>query len=230
MWPVLPLPEECCQEAGRSEGNSEACACNSLISKILCELCHYLPASACAINGLDGLPSEKWSQLLNELCNTRIPTLFCPKIVLEVLVVLRGISSQCQRVSDQVIASLQLRHRQWVEHTLRSRQRQNYVRMLSSVGLLCPVLSLILLLLALELVSVHAVHGKDAQERQQYLRFLKLILQYTENLVAYTSRQKNKWNEAVSLTRAVLLRIWTFSEKKQMLIHLTKNTNKVDTG
>ncbi|EDL99832.1 similar to chromosome 6 open reading frame 70 (predicted), isoform CRA_f [Rattus norvegicus] len=58
MWPVLPLPEECCQEAGRSEGNSEACACNSLISKILCELCHYLPASACAINGLDGLPSE----------------------------------------------------------------------------------------------------------------------------------------------------------------------------
>nr|XP_038956054.1 endoplasmic reticulum membrane-associated RNA degradation protein isoform X11 [Rattus norvegicus] len=157
MWPVLPLPEECCQEAGRSEGNSEACACNSLISKILCELCHYLPASACAINGLDGLPSE-------------------------------------------------------------------------NVGLLCPVLSLILLLLALELVSVHAVHGKDAQERQQYLRFLKLILQYTENLVAYTSRQKNKWNEAVSLTRAVLLRIWTFSEKKQMLIHLTKNTNKVDTG
>lgn len=73
----------------------------------------------------------RWSQLLNELCNTRIPTLFCPKIVLEVLVVLRGISSQCQRVSDQVIASLQLRHRQWVEHTLRSRQRQNYVRMLS---------------------------------------------------------------------------------------------------
>lgn len=73
----------------------------------------------------------RWSQLLNELCSTRIPTLFCPRIVLEVLVVLRGISFQCQRVSDQVIASLQLRHRQWLERRLRSRQRQNYVRMLS---------------------------------------------------------------------------------------------------
>ncbi|XP_031210546.1 endoplasmic reticulum membrane-associated RNA degradation protein isoform X2 [Mastomys coucha] len=226
MWPVPPLPEECCQEASRLEGNSEACACNSLISKILCELCHYLPESACAMNGLDGLPSEKWSQLLNELCSTRIPTLFCPRIVLEILVVLRGISSKCQRISDQVTASLQLRHRQWVERRLRSRQRQNYVRMLSSVGLLCPVLSLISLLLALELVSVHAVHGKGAQEQQQYLRFLKLVLQYTENLVAYTSREKNKWNEAVTLTHAVLLRIWTFSEKKQMLIHLAKRNHK----
>nr|XP_034347888.1 endoplasmic reticulum membrane-associated RNA degradation protein isoform X1 [Arvicanthis niloticus] len=222
MWPVPPLPEECCQQADRLEGNSEACACNSLISKILCELCRSLPGSTCATSGLDGLPSEKWSQLLNELCSTRIPTLFCPRIVLEVLVVLRGISFQCQRVSDQVIASLQLRHRQWLERRLRSRQRQNYVRMLSSVGLLCPVLSLILLLLALELVSVDAVHGKGAQEQKQYLRFLKLVLQYTENLVAYTSQEKNKWSEAVSLTHAVLLKIWTFSEKKQMLIHLAK--------
>lgn len=156
MWPVPPLPEECCQEAGRLEGNSEACACNSLISKIWCELCHYLPGSACAINGLDGLPSE-------------------------------------------------------------------------NVRLLCPMLSLILLLLALELASVHAVRDKGAEEQQQYLRFLKLVLQYTENLVAYTSREKNKWSEATTLTHAVLLRIWTFSEKKQMLIHLAKKTtNKVD--
>ncbi|XP_052025425.1 endoplasmic reticulum membrane-associated RNA degradation protein isoform X3 [Apodemus sylvaticus] len=232
VWPVPPLPEECCQEVGRLEGNSDACDCNSLISKILCELCRYVPGSACAANGLVGLPSEKWSQLLSGLCSTRIPTLFCPRIVLEVLVVLRGISLQCQRVSDQVIASLQLRHRQWVERRLRSRQRQNYVRMLSSIGLLRAVLSLLSLLLALELVSVHAVHGKGAQEQQQYLRFLKLVLQYTENLVVYTSREKNKWNETITFTHAVLLRIWTFSEKKQMLIHLAKkpHTNKVDTS
>ncbi|KAL6040903.1 hypothetical protein STEG23_037879 [Scotinomys teguina] len=174
MWPVLPLLEEPDQEAARLEGNSEACACNSLISKILCELCHHMPETTCAINGLDGLPPEKWPQLLKELCSTHIPTLFCPRLVLEVMVVLRGISSQCQRVSDQVIASLQLRHRQWVEHRLRSRQRQNYLRMLNSVRLLSPVLSLILLLLALELVSVHAVRDKSAQERQQYLRVCPL--------------------------------------------------------
>ncbi|XP_052606676.1 endoplasmic reticulum membrane-associated RNA degradation protein isoform X3 [Peromyscus californicus insignis] len=231
MWPVLPVPEEPGQEAARLEGNSEAYACNSLISKILCELCHHIPGSTCVVNGLDGLPPEKWPQLLKELCSTRIPTLFCPRLVLEVLVVLRGISSQCQRVADQVIASLQLRHRQWVERTLRSRQRQNYLRMLNSVRLLSPVLYLILLLLALELVSVHTVHSKSAQDRQQYLRFLKLILQYTENLVAYTNQEKNKWNEAITLSHAALLRIWTFSEKKQMLMQLAKqSTNQVDTS
>lgn len=231
MWDVLPLPEEPRQEAVRLEDHSEAHACNCLISKILCELCRHVPGSTCAVDGSDGLPPERRPQLLKELCSTRIPTLFCPRLVLEVAVVLRGISSQCQRVSDQVIASLQLRHRQWVERRLRSRQRQNYLRMLNSVRLLSPGLYLILLLLALELVNVHAVLGKSAPERQQYLRFLKLILQYTENLAAYTNQEKNKWNEAISLTHAVLLRIWTFSEKKQMLMHLAKNsTNQVDTS
>ncbi|XP_057617735.1 endoplasmic reticulum membrane-associated RNA degradation protein isoform X2 [Chionomys nivalis] len=231
MWDVLPLPEEPRQEAARLEDNSEAHACNSLISKILCELCRHVPGSTSAVGGSDGLPPERWPQLLQELCSTRVPTLFCPRLILEVVVVLRGISSQCQRVSAQVIASLQLRHRQWVERRLRSRQRQNYLCMLNSVRLLSPGLYLILLLLALELVSVHAVLGKSAQERQHYLRFLKLILQYTENLAAYTNQEKNKWNEAISLTHAVLLRIWTFSEKKQMLMHLAKNsTNQVDTS
>ncbi|XP_075807642.1 endoplasmic reticulum membrane-associated RNA degradation protein isoform X2 [Microtus pennsylvanicus] len=211
MWDVLPLPEEPRQEAARLEDNSEAHACNSLISKILCELCRHVPGSTCAVGGSDGLPPER--------------------LVLEVVVVLRGISSQCQRVSAQVIASLQLRHRQWVERKLRSRQRQNYLRMLNSVRLLSAGLYLVLLLLALELVSVHAVLGKSTPERQHYLRFLKLILQYTENLAAYTNQEKNKWNEAVSLTHAVLLRIWTCSEKKQMLLHLAKNsTNQVDTS
>lgn len=84
----------------------------------------------CASPDCYALPC-RWPQLLKELCSTRIPTLFCPRLVLEVVVVLRGISSQCQRVSDQVTASLQLRHRQWVERRLRSRQRQNYLRMLN---------------------------------------------------------------------------------------------------
>ncbi|XP_017656186.2 endoplasmic reticulum membrane-associated RNA degradation protein isoform X6 [Nannospalax galili] len=223
MWPVLPLPEESCQEAARLEGTSETRACDSLISKILCELCHHVPGSCCAVSRLDGLPSERWPWLLSELCSTHIPTLFCPRIILEVLVVLRGISSQCQRTSDQIVASLQLKHRQWVERKLHSRQRQNYLRMLSSVRLLSPVLYLILFLIVLELVNIHVVCGKSAQEYQQYLKFLKSVLKYTENLVACTSLEKNKWNESISLTHGVLLKIWTFGEKKQMLIQLARN-------
>nr|XP_012807125.2 endoplasmic reticulum membrane-associated RNA degradation protein isoform X2 [Jaculus jaculus] len=223
-WLLLPFSEELCQEAARLECNPEICACKSLIAKILHELCHSAPGSLCAVDGMDGIPQEKWPQLLTELCGTHIPTLFCPRAVLEVLVVLRGISFQCQRVSGQVVTSLLLRHRQWVERRLRSRQRQNYLRMLSSVRLLSSVLYLILLLLALELVSVHDVQGKTAQEYQQYLKFLKSMLQYTENLAAYTSQGKNKWNETIGLTHAALLNILTFNEKEQLLIHLAKNS------
>ncbi|ELW69076.1 hypothetical protein TREES_T100021445, partial [Tupaia chinensis] len=112
----------------------------------------------------------RWSQVLRELCGTRVPTLFCPRAVLEVLVVLRSISSQCQRVSGQVVAASELRRRQWAERSLRSRQRQTYLRMLGSLRLLWPMLRLLLLLVTLELTSIHAVCGKDAHARQQYLR------------------------------------------------------------
>lgn len=86
------------------------------------------------------------------------------------------------------------------------------------------MLHLILLLIALELVNIHMVCGKNPCEYQQYLKFLKSILQYTEKLVAYTSQERNKWSETISLTRAALLKIRNFTEKKQMLIHLAKKS------
>lgn len=51
---------------------------------------------------------------------------------------------------------------------------------------------------------------------------MKSLLQYTENLAAHTSPEKNKWVETVSLTHAALLKMWAFSEKQQMLMHLAK--------
>ncbi|CAD7678263.1 unnamed protein product [Nyctereutes procyonoides] len=223
VWPLLPLPQEA-GEAARLEGTSEACACKSLITEILRELYHHLPESHGAVSDGDGLPAETWPQLIRELCGTPVPTLFCPRTVVEVLTVLRNISAQCARVSGQVVASAGLRHQQWVERRLRSRQRQTYLHMLGSIKLLSPVLYLILLLIALELVNIHAVCGKNTSEYQQYLKFLKSILQYMENLVAYTSQQKNKWSETIALTRTALLKIWAFSEKKQMLVHLAKKS------
>ncbi|XP_021572987.1 endoplasmic reticulum membrane-associated RNA degradation protein isoform X2 [Carlito syrichta] len=221
-WPLLPLPAELEWEAARLEDNSEISACHSLITQIMEGLHHHTPQHHCVSCDLDQLPTEAWSPLLHELCSIPVPTLYCPRVVLEVLVVLRSITTQCHRVSSQVIATAELRHRQWVEKTLRSRQRQNYLRMLRSIKFLSPVLYLVLVLIALELVNIHVVCGKSAYEYQQYLKFLKSILQYTENLVAYTSQEKNKWNETITLTHTALSKIWTFSEKKQMLIHSTK--------
>ncbi|XP_007186104.2 endoplasmic reticulum membrane-associated RNA degradation protein isoform X4 [Balaenoptera acutorostrata] len=228
VWPLLPLPEGSEREAQRSEGNSEINACHSLITEIVAELCHHVPETHRVPHDSEHLPPEKWPQLLRELCSIPVRTLFCPRAVLEVLAVLRKIGAHCRRVCGQVAACAELRRRQWEDRSLRSRQRRNYLRLVHSIKLLSPMLYLILLLIALELVNIHVVLGKNTSEYQQYLRFLKSILQYTENLAAYTSQDKNKWDEAVNLTQVALLKIWTFSEKKQMLIHLAKkSTSKV---
>ncbi|XP_061062785.1 endoplasmic reticulum membrane-associated RNA degradation protein isoform X8 [Eubalaena glacialis] len=228
VWPLLPLPEGSEREAQRSEGNSEINACHSLITEIMAELCRHVPGAHRVPHDWEHLPPEKWPQLLRELCSIPVRTLFCPRAVLEVLAVLRKIGAHCRRVCGQVAACAELRRRQWEDRSLRSRQRRNYLRLVHSIKLLSPMLYLILLLIALELVNIHVVLGKNTSEYQQYLRFLKSILQYTENLAAYTSQDKNKWDEAVNLTQAALLKIWTFSGKKQMLIHLAKkSTSKV---
>ncbi|XP_022376702.1 endoplasmic reticulum membrane-associated RNA degradation protein isoform X4 [Enhydra lutris kenyoni] len=220
VWPLLPLPEE----AARSVATSETHACEAFVTEILRELLRHLPERDGLVSGWDGLPAGRWPEAIQELCGTPIWTLFCPRTVLEVVTVLRSIGARCACVSRQVAASAELRHQQWVERRLRSRQRQTYLHMVSSVKLLSPVLQLILLLIALELVNIHMVGGKSPCEYQQYLKFLKSVLQYTEKLVAHTSQQRNKWSEAISLTRAALLKMWSFTEKKQMLIHLAKKS------
>ncbi|XP_036624513.1 endoplasmic reticulum membrane-associated RNA degradation protein [Trichosurus vulpecula] len=230
IWPQLPLvPVEQIQEASRLEGNSETNDCYHLIIKISSELQHYMPQGDCNLsNLLDNPPTAKWSLLLHELCSKRIRTLYCPRSVLEVLVILQKISAHCHLVSDQIIATTEIRFKQWMQKTLRSRQRQNYLRMLNSIKLLSPVLQLILLLITLELVNIHIVNEKNTCEYQQYLKFLKSILQYTENLVTYSNQEKNKWDESINITYLVLVKILTFSEKKQMLVHLAKESpNKV---
>uniref|UniRef100_A0A3Q1M0Q1 ER membrane associated RNA degradation n=1 Tax=Bos taurus TaxID=9913 RepID=A0A3Q1M0Q1_BOVIN len=170
----------------------------------------------------------RWPRLLHVLCSIPVQTLFCPRAVLEVLAVLRRVSVHCRRVCGQVAVCVELRRRQWEDRSLRSRQRRNYLRLVRSMKLLSPMLYLILLLIALELINIHMVLGKNASEYQQYLRFLKCILQYTENLAACTRQDRNKWDDAVRLTHTALLKIWTFIEKKQMLMHLAeKSTIKV---
>ncbi|KAJ1058848.1 hypothetical protein K5549_020777, partial [Capra hircus] len=227
-WPLLPLPEEAEREPVRPEGDSETDACSSLITEIVAELCCCAPETHRAAHVSGPLPPEQWPRLLHALCSTPVRTLFCPRAVLEVLAVLLRVTAHCRLVGGQVAACVELRRRQWEDRSLRSRQRRNYLRLARSMKLLSPMLYLILLLIALELINIHMVLGKNASEYQQYLRFLKCVLQYTENVAACTRQDRNKWDDAVRLTHAALLKIWTFIEKKQMLMHLAeKSTSKV---
>ncbi|XP_010141060.1 PREDICTED: endoplasmic reticulum membrane-associated RNA degradation protein [Buceros rhinoceros silvestris] len=218
-WPELPtVPEEHIQIIKGLEGNTEASTLILMISEIVSQLQQYMPQNSCSSD--DPVNRVLTERLLIELCDTRICTLHCPRRVLEILVVLRKISTQCHQVSQQVIASTELRYKQWMNKSLRSRQRHNYQRMLNSIKVLSPVLRLILVLMTLELVSVHLVCKKNPFDYQQYLKFLKSVLQYTENLVTYTSPEKNKWDETMELSNKALVKIRKISGRKQMLMQL----------
>ncbi|NXN32647.1 EMARD protein, partial [Nycticryphes semicollaris] len=219
LWPELPtVPAEHVQVTKGLEGNSEDSTLILMISEIISQLQQYMPQNCYSSD--DPINSILTERLLNALCDTRICTLYSPRRVLETVVVLRKICTQCHQVSEQVIASTELRYKQWMDKTLRSRQRHNYLRMLNSIKFLSPVLRLILVLITLELVNVHLVCEQNPFDYQQYLKFFKSVLQYTENLVTYTSTEKNKWDETVELTNKALLKIRKISDKKLMLMQL----------
>nr|XP_025973090.1 endoplasmic reticulum membrane-associated RNA degradation protein isoform X2 [Dromaius novaehollandiae] len=212
LWSELPIvPEEQVQAIKGFEGNAEASTFVLKTAEILSQLQQYMPQNCYSSD--DPVNSDQTDRLLTELCDVRICTLYSPRSVLETLVVLRKISTQCHQVSEQVIASIELRYKQRINKTLRSRQRHNYLRMLNSIKFLSPVLRLILVLITLELVNIHSVCEKNPFDYQQYLKFLKSVLQYTENLVTYTSPEKNKWDETMELTNKALTKIKRFSDK-----------------
>uniref|UniRef100_A0A8B9CRH2 ER membrane associated RNA degradation n=1 Tax=Anser brachyrhynchus TaxID=132585 RepID=A0A8B9CRH2_9AVES len=217
LWPELPtVSEEHVQAVKGLEGNTETSSLILKMAEILCQLQQYLPQDCCSPD--DPINSVVTERLLVKLCDKHICTLYSPRPVLEVLVVLRKICTQCHQVSEQVITSTELRYKQWMKKTLRSRQRHNYLRMLNSIKFLSPVLRLILLLITLEVVNVHLICKKTPFDYQQYLKFLKSVLQYTENLVTYTSPEKNKWDETEELTNKALIKIREFSDRKLTLI------------
>ncbi|XP_054857165.1 endoplasmic reticulum membrane-associated RNA degradation protein [Eublepharis macularius] len=219
LWSDLPeVPNE--QEMTGSEEDSASAPCILVVADIFSLVQVYLPLDV-RLQGssLNNLITEK---LMIKLCSKPIRILFCSRSVLEITVVLRQIGLQCHQVSCQVISTCETRCKQWINKSLRSRQRHNYLRLKRSIKYLSPVLQLILILITLELINIHTVCNKNSSEYQQYLKFLKLILQYTENLVTYTSPEKNKWDETMALTDKALIKIRTFLEKQQMLVQLAK--------
>ncbi|XP_039204872.1 endoplasmic reticulum membrane-associated RNA degradation protein isoform X3 [Crotalus tigris] len=221
-WPDFPMePEE--QEVSGS--GRDTAPCILMISDILSQLQPYLSVNVTLLgDSLNNLLTEK---LLTELCSKHIHTLFSPRIVLETIVVLRQISTHCHHVSCQVISVCETRYKQWINKSLRSRQRLTFLRMKRSIKFLSPVLQLVLILITLELGNIHMICRKNTFECQKYLKFLRLILQYIENLVTYTSPEKNKWDETIVLTHKSLIKIRTFLGRELMLVQLAETKNIV---
>ncbi|KAJ6664598.1 hypothetical protein lerEdw1_006171 [Lerista edwardsae] len=221
LWSDLPMvPEQQVQDVARSEEDISAVPWICMTADISALLQPYLSQNVTLLD--DPLNSLSTEKLLTELCSKHVCVLFCPRPVLEIVVVLRQISTQFHQVLSQVISVCETRYMQWMNKSLRSRQRNNYLRMRRSIKLLSPVLQLILIFIALELVHIHTACEKNPPEHQQYLKFLKMILRYMENLVTHTSAGKNKWEEAMELTRKASINIRTFLEKRQTLVQLAQ--------
>lgn len=219
LWADLPkVPEEKVQEEARSEKETADIPWICVTADVFALLQPYLSQKVTLLD--DPVNSHLIEMLLIELCNKHVCILFCPRSVLEIVVVLRQIATQCHQALSQVISACGTRYVQWMNKSLGSRQRINYLRMKRSIKLLSPVLRLILILISLEVVHIHTASEKNPSEYQQYLKFLKMILQYMENLVTYTSAEKNKWEETVELTHNALINIRTFLEKQLTLVQL----------
>ncbi|XP_040285283.1 endoplasmic reticulum membrane-associated RNA degradation protein isoform X2 [Bufo bufo] len=156
------------------------------------------------------LQTDKWFVSMTELCRRRISNLFCPRLVLEAVGVLRKVSTQCHQVSDNIVTTSQLRYEQWQNKTLRSRQRQNYQRLLCSISSLSPVLRLIMTIVIVNLHNIHSISEKTHLEYQKYLKHLKSLLQYSENMTTCTSPEKNRWDETIQMTSRIIVKIETF--------------------
>ncbi|XP_056423090.1 endoplasmic reticulum membrane-associated RNA degradation protein isoform X2 [Hyla sarda] len=163
------------------------------------------------------LQTDKWLVSIKELCRKNISTLYCSRLVLEAVGVLHKVSTQCYQVSANVLCTSQIRYEQWQNKTLRSRQRQNYQRLLCSIRSLSTALHLILTIVIVNLNNIHSICEKAHLEYQKYLKYLKSILQYTENMSTCTSPEKNRWDEAIQMTSRIMFKIKTFYENNKAM-------------
>uniref|UniRef100_A0A8C5S0T0 ER membrane associated RNA degradation n=1 Tax=Laticauda laticaudata TaxID=8630 RepID=A0A8C5S0T0_LATLA len=164
-WPDFPMG---LKEQEISGSGKDTAPCILMINDILSQLQPYLTMNVTLLGDpVNNLLTEK---LLIELCSKHIHTLFSPRTILETIVVLRQISTHCHHVSRQVISVCETKYEQWINKSLRSRQRLNFLRMRRSIKLLSPVFQLVLILITLELANIPMICRKNTFEYQQYLK------------------------------------------------------------
>uniref|UniRef100_G1K3B1 ER membrane protein complex subunit 2 n=1 Tax=Xenopus tropicalis TaxID=8364 RepID=G1K3B1_XENTR len=120
--------------SGNTKGSNYICRCNSLTGPNIGELrfgqiLRFI-GSFKDIQHVITCIYFRWFTIVTNLCNKHIKKLFCHRWVMEVVGVLRKVSTQLCLVSRNVIFISELRYEQWMQKALRSRQRQNYIRML----------------------------------------------------------------------------------------------------
>ncbi|KAM9316724.1 endoplasmic reticulum membrane-associated RNA degradation protein [Gastrophryne carolinensis] len=208
------LPSVCCSlnKKGSYEMTEEGKEFMSQIMHIISVLQHQAMIDFIDDDLDKWLHTDRWFTCMTDICRKKIPTLYCHQWVMEVVSILRKCTAQCQAVSTNVIFASKLKYQQWQEKTLRSRQRENYLRMQSSINTISLGLRLVLTLIIVNVSNIHSVPRKTSKEYQKYLKYLKSILQYAENASVYTNLDNNRWDGAVGLSHRIILKIKMFHD------------------
>ncbi|XP_075059566.1 endoplasmic reticulum membrane-associated RNA degradation protein isoform X2 [Mixophyes fleayi] len=130
-WQLLPFPSLDHETKGLGDKGNPGKSFSSEMAQILSLL--QLHKKICiSTKDLDSwLQTDRWFVSMKEMCNKRISNLYCHRWVLETVSILRKVSTQCLLVSCNILSTSKLRYEQWLNKTLRSRQRQNYLRLMS---------------------------------------------------------------------------------------------------
>ncbi|XP_063847473.1 uncharacterized protein LOC135092743 isoform X2 [Scylla paramamosain] len=147
------------------------------------------------------LPLTKTTELIAKIHNITFQVLHRPKSELEVVSVLRRITTNINASLRNTQDSLSFKHTQFREKKMRSRRRETYKRQLNAVPVVVWTCYLSLQAVYMVLLSLHDVPEMRRDSLSSLMRVLKGILKAMENLASQTDPQMNRWDEAVCLSR-----------------------------
>ncbi|XP_049511783.1 uncharacterized protein LOC119464212 isoform X1 [Dermacentor silvarum] len=136
-------------------------------------------------------------------------TVFRPRKELMVVTLLRRMCDEACITLDQLNDTLASRAENQNLRGLRSRRRENFRRLLESVPVLCDGISLTLWIIFCCIRRVNDTELLDELQFDKFLRILKALVKFLENLHSQTSPSQNRWDESCKLCRdcvALLLR------------------------
>eukprot|EP00731_Ephydatia_muelleri_P027311 Em0019g184a len=169
---------------------------------------------ACLVKGTALNPLQ---DLITHLWQRPFGTLYVPRADLELVGLLRSIVSNASLSICQVTTTAAERSEQLKRMELRARQRSNYDRLLSSVVVYHQAMVAVVLLVC-DSVSQLPL---DSGSGQGHIKFLKKVLQFSENFNSLTSPDKNRWAEAGVLCHTLDTRHMTRPECHMFRMKIT---------
>lgn len=160
-------------------------------------------------------------------------TVFRPRRELEVTTMLRQVCQEAHRSLRQVHETLAERTERWRLHQLRSRQRDNYKRLLESLPVLRKGATLALWIVCCCLRRINDMTTLDALQYEKLVRLLKTTLKFSENFGTLTSSSNNRWDECCQLCcNHVDNALRTLSDGQMSLFSglVTKTALSIETG